>query len=37
VYFVVPDGSGYYWNDNQNTGTLSAGRSTRISLTDLLP
>ncbi len=37
VYFVVPDGSGYYWNNNQNEGLLSAGRVTRISRADLLP
>jgi hypothetical protein len=37
VYFVVPDGSGYYWNSNQNAGLLSAGRVTRISHADLIP
>jgi hypothetical protein len=37
TYFVAPDGSGYYWNSNQNDGTLSAGRVTRISRADLIP
>jgi hypothetical protein len=37
VYFVVPDGSGYYWNSNQGAGVLSAGRVTRISHADLIP
>ena len=37
TYFVAPDGSGYYWNNNQNEGALSAGRVTRISRADLIP
>jgi hypothetical protein len=37
VYFVTPDGTGYYYNNNQNHGRLSAGRVTRISLADLIP
>jgi hypothetical protein len=37
TYFVAPDGNGYYWNNNQNAGALSAGRATRISRADLIP
>jgi hypothetical protein len=31
VYFVAPDGSAYYWANNQNTGTISSGRADRVS------
>ena len=31
TYFVAPDGSGYYWNNNQGVGTTAAGRVDRIS------
>jgi hypothetical protein len=31
VYFVAPDGSGYYWANNQNVGTISSGRADRVS------
>ncbi len=31
VYFVAPDGSAYYWANNQNTGTVASGRADRVS------
>jgi len=31
VYFVAPDGSSYVWSNNQNTGTVAAGRAERVS------
>lgn len=31
TYFVIPDGDGYFWNDNFGDGTVSGGRVTRIS------
>jgi hypothetical protein len=31
VYFVAPDGSAYYWANNQNVGTVSSGRADRVS------
>ena len=31
VYFVAPDGSAYYWSNNQNVGTIAAGRADRVS------
>jgi hypothetical protein len=36
TYFVAPDGSGYYWNNNQEAGTIAAGRVDRISHAQLL-
>ena len=36
IYFVAADGSGYYWNNNQNTGVIAAGRVDRISTVQLL-
>lgn len=30
TYFVSPDGSKYYWNNNQNNGTVSFGVVERI-------
>jgi len=31
VYFVAPDGSAYYWANNQNAGTIASGRADRVS------
>lgn len=31
TYFVAPDGSGIYYNNNNNTGIISAGHEDRIS------
>jgi hypothetical protein len=31
TYFVSPDGSGYFWNNNQNQGLIAGGRVVRIS------
>ena len=36
TYFVAADGSGYYWNNNQGAGAISAGRVDRISSAQLL-
>jgi len=36
LYFVAPDGSAYYWTNNQNTGGVSAGRADRVSLAALV-
>jgi hypothetical protein len=36
TYFAAPDGSGYYWNNNQGAGTVSAGHVERISSAQLL-
>lgn len=30
TYFLIPDGDGYFWNDNFGDGTVSGGRVTRI-------
>ena len=30
TYFVIPDGDGYFWNNNFSEGTVSGGRVTRI-------
>jgi hypothetical protein len=37
VYFVSADGEHYYWNNNQNTGVLGAGRADRVSKALLVP
>jgi hypothetical protein len=31
LYFVAPDGSAYFWSNNQNAGVVSAGRVERVS------
>jgi hypothetical protein len=31
TYFLSADGEHYYWNNNQNTGVISAGRADRVS------
>jgi len=36
-YFVSADGEHYYWNNNQNTGTIGAGRADRVSKALLVP
>jgi hypothetical protein len=30
VYFVAPNGSAFWWINNQNTGTVAAGKETRV-------
>ena len=30
VYFVAPNGSAFWWINNQNKGTLAAGKETRV-------
>jgi len=30
VYFVAPNGSAFWWINNQNTGTVAAGKETRM-------
>jgi hypothetical protein len=37
VYFVSADGDHYYWNNNQGTGAIGAGRADRISRALLVP
>jgi hypothetical protein len=37
VYFVSADGEHYYWNNNQDTGVLGAGRADRVSKALLVP
>jgi len=29
-YFVAPDGSAYYWTNNQNSGAVVSGRADRV-------
>ena len=29
-YFVAPNGSAYYWTNNQNAGVVAAGRADRV-------
>jgi hypothetical protein len=36
-YFVSADGEHYYWNNNQNTGVIGAGRADRVSKALLVP
>jgi len=31
TYFVIPDGNGYFWNNNFGDGTVSGGHVSRIS------
>ena len=31
TYFLIPDGDGYFWNNNFGDGTVSGGRVDRIS------
>jgi hypothetical protein len=31
TYFLIPDGDGYFWNNNFTEGTVSGGRVSRIS------
>lgn len=35
-YFVAPDGSAYYWTNNQNAGAVVSGRADRVSLIQLV-
>lgn len=37
VFFVSADGEHYYWNNNQNTGAIGAGRADRVSKALLVP
>jgi hypothetical protein len=37
VYFVSADGEHYYWNNNQNSGVIGAGRADRVSKALLVP
>jgi hypothetical protein len=37
LFFVSADGEHYYWNNNQNTGVISAGRADRVSKALLVP
>jgi len=37
VFFVSADGEHYYWNNNQNTGSIGAGRADRVSRALLVP
>ena len=37
TFFVSADGEHYYWNNNQNTGVISAGRADRVSKALLVP
>jgi len=36
TYIVNPNGTGYFWNNNQNNGVISAGRVVLISTADLV-
>ena len=35
-YFVAPDGSAYYWTNNQNAGAVVSGRAERVSFSLLV-
>jgi hypothetical protein len=37
LYFVSADGERYYWNNNQNSGAIGAGRADRVSKALLVP
>jgi hypothetical protein len=36
VYFVSPDGSAYFWANNQNFGVVSSGKAERVSYGQLV-
>jgi hypothetical protein len=36
IYFVAPNGSAFWWINNQNTGTISAGKETKVATTLLV-
>jgi len=35
-YFVAPNGSAYFWTNNQNMGATSAGKAERVSMSLLV-